>query len=105
MERFVIIVNGYGLDVAAVPDPLLVSASKSSDKTSSEAQSNFPSGQSSILSTKEVSSQDTLHKKMDTKLPARKDKQQNPGSYSGKKSETLTYSSSERIGKKFEIKK
>ena len=95
-----IIVNGYGLDVAAVPDPPLVSASKSS-----EAQSNFPSGQSSILSTKEVSSQDTLHKKMDTKLPARKDKQQNPGSYSGKKSETLTYSGSERIGKKFEIKK
>ena len=39
---------------------------------------------------------------MDAKLPAQKDQQQNPGNYSGKKSETLTYSGGERIGEKFD---
>ena len=39
---------------------------------------------------------------MDARLPAQKDQQQNSGSYSEKKSETLTYKGGERIGKKFD---
>ena len=39
---------------------------------------------------------------MDVKLLAQKDDQQNPGSYSGKKSETVIYSGGERIWQKFD---
>ena len=82
------------------------SATNVSNPILPEAQPDFPSLQSSVPPTGEAAPQETLEKRMnDVKVSAstaQKDERQKPGTHSGTKPKTFTYSGGERIGQKLD---